>query len=204
MNYNFSDEEWQFLSKESPMKLKPGIIQKLDLLLWETHEELVQTHSNKLNIFQEWKGLPQGSARIFKGENYLGLPWIALDSFAQYSKESSLSFRILIVWGQGAFLNFFADKKTSKPLIENSLGIESLEPVFILKGKDAWIQHIDENQGQFSSIPMLAVDFRKEFGYTRLINHISFSNWNSFSESAVKIFDNQVKWMQFILQHQDE
>jgi hypothetical protein len=204
MNNNFTNDEWQFLNQEQPMKLKQGIFKKLDQILWDTHKLLLDAHAEKLAIFQEWRDLPIGSARIFKGENYQGLPWIALDSFSSYNKDKTLLFRILIVWGQGAFLNFLAEKDVANALASNSFGNHTYLPVFILKSENLWIQHLDLSQGEIVLEPQKAKQLRQETGYTRLISHIPFDKMDNFHSTALNYFENQLNWMQFILQPPNE
>ncbi len=201
MNNNFSIDEWLFLTQELPIKLKPGILNKLNQILSDTHSLLWKAHAQKLDKFEEWKGLNKGTGRIYKGENYLGLPWIALDCFSSYGKNKTLLFRILIVWGQGAFFNFFAEKNVSRIDSNNKTSDYSFLPVFISKSDDIWLQHIDTQQGVFITSPLKAKEIRDELGYTRIINYLPFSEMTNFGESAIKIFENQCLWMQSILQH---
>lgn len=201
MIQQFDAQERAFLFQEAPMSLKHGIISKLDKTLWEAHQYILSTESQNINSFHEWKEIPKGKTRIFKGENYIGLPWIAIDNIAHYEKEKSLAYRILVVWGRGAYLNFLAEKS-----VKATSGIskdleQSLKPVSVLTMADSWIQHCTEFNSATCEKLTDAISLRSTFGYTRLIEHIPFNEWGDFNEKCREAFRNHLLWMRLILQN---
>ena len=201
MIQQFDAQERAFLFQEAPMSLKHGIISKLDKILWDAHQYILSTESQNIHSFHEWKEIPQGKARIFKGENYIGLPWIAIDNIAHYEKEKSLAYRIIVVWGKGAYLNFLAEK-TVKATSGISKDLEkSLKPVRVLTNSDLWIQHCTEFNSAICKNPRDAINLRSKFGFTRLIEHIPFNEWDDFNDKCREAFKNHLLWMRLILEN---
>jgi hypothetical protein len=92
-----SAEEKQLVRTDRFILTKNRIIRKTMLLFGQLKEEYDQ--------LLEGVELPEGtaSAKISRGENYEGLPWIMLDHPRYFRKEDILAIRSFFWWG-----NFFS------------------------------------------------------------------------------------------------
>jgi hypothetical protein len=96
-----SEKEMELLMNAEWILTKNGILQKIWQLL-----ELVQSDQQK--ILADYPGLFTEAvlahpAKISKGENYKGLPWLVLDFPRCFTKEDKLAIRTMFWWG-----NFFS------------------------------------------------------------------------------------------------
>ncbi len=98
MNHSLSNIELQFVTDPEILLTKNRIISKVyDLLGAVAHNYQMQL--DKLSPF----AIETAEAKISKGENYNGLPYVMLDYPRNFSKENSISIRSFFWWG-----NFFS------------------------------------------------------------------------------------------------
>ena len=203
MENEFTSEEWAFFANEFPMALKQSIFKKADQKLADLNHVL-QIEIAKLK--DEFPALNSGqklSSKIYRGDNYNGLPWLAMDCPGYYGKGDSIAFRILVVWGKGIFFQAFSEinvafeneKETQKPM--------TLPPPYFTHTQNRWIQHVDGlNQKQLSSLDE-AVEARRELGFTRLIYALPLESWNDLETSIVVYHQNlSATMMDIIRMHQ--
>lgn len=130
------DTDFLLAKREITVKIT-GIFEELAKIL--SSEQVYESLSEKLNI--QFQG-----AKISKGENYRGLPYIVLDHPRFFDKNNIFTFRTMFWWGnsysftlhvQGKFLE--AIKKDSfKKLKDFS------KTIYISAGNSPWEYHYEE------------------------------------------------------------
>lgn len=91
-----SDKELEMVNNREWILTKQKIIQQVYVLLESVVVDI------DLFILAEWQTLCKQIAsppRIFKGENYLGLPYVTLDHPRLFSTENTFTVRTMFWWG---------------------------------------------------------------------------------------------------------
>ena len=98
---NLSTSELNALHNTKFYAVKASATKKIDALLAEVRDSLKgEIKKNNISFPKE---VDSKNGKIFRGENYLGLPYLVLDYPKHFSKESVFSFRTMFWWG-----NFFS------------------------------------------------------------------------------------------------
>ena len=98
---SFTNTELKILHNTRFFEVKATAIKKIDIILANVRDSLKAEIENKNIIFP--KEVDARNGKIFRGENYLGLPYLILDYPKHFSKESVFAFRTMFWWG-----NFFS------------------------------------------------------------------------------------------------
>lgn len=93
----FSLQELDLASDPTWALIKSRVIEKVVVQMAEIEKALKPLIKSSYFPFTE--GTKLKSAKISKGENYKGLPYVVLDYPALFSKENIFSYRILFLWG---------------------------------------------------------------------------------------------------------
>ena len=100
-NNRFTPAERKALHNKDFFYIKASATKKIDILLAGVRDEIKSEIKKKKLLFPEEADASAG--KIFKGENYAGLPYMVLDFPKYFTKESVFSFRTMCWWG-----NFFS------------------------------------------------------------------------------------------------
>jgi hypothetical protein len=204
MNDEFSNEEWGFLINSSPMRLKPGILQKIEKSLSEVHEALKDAKVDYSDIFPAWADGNNISGKIYRGENYLGMPWIALDYPRNYGQNTSLAFRVLVLWGDGIYTSMLSEGNAEVTMKNGDFEIRSKNKTYYVDSDNRWIQHISETECAELNQTEQAISHRNTHGFTRLFQRIEFDQWPKFKEICLEHFRNQCSLIQIIMQKRQD
>lgn len=101
MAITFTAEEEKALQEIRFFFVKAAILQKTDMLLAEVRDTLKQTLHATQMFFPPAVDVQMG--KIYRGENYLGLPYMVLDYPKYFFREAACTFRTMLWWG-----NFFS------------------------------------------------------------------------------------------------
>lgn len=193
-----SEKEMELVSNADLILTKNLIIQKvmhlLGLVQAQQHHYL-QSFSSQLteDVFLT-------PAKISKGENYRGLPYLILDQPRFFNKENVFAIRHLFWWG-----NFFSStlhlsgspKKLYEEKIINSFESLSKEDFYICINMDQWQHHFDESN--FMPVYKLTVtDFGKTIrnnSFIKLSKKILFEKWNKMEENFLEIFHQYISML---------
>jgi hypothetical protein len=191
MNNSFSKEEWEFLTQASPMHLKPSIQEKIDLKLSFVKHELTRVVDKYRMNFPAWGDDLHLASKIYRGENYLGMPWMALDFPKNYGKDSSLAFRVLVLWGDAIYTSLLAEENVKIEHLD-SVSITNLpDSISYIINENRWIQTIESDSCRYAQNLDSILEHRKQFGFTRLFQKIEFSKWNTLESECSQSFINQ-------------
>jgi hypothetical protein len=141
-NVKLSKSELILVCDEQFILTKNSIISKVYSLFGGLSEEFLSEIKNfKHAVSDEVVRL---SPKIYRGENYKGLPYVMLDYPRYFSKEDAFAIRIFFWWG-----NFFSislqleGKQLSK--YEDSVLSHLTDSWYICINKDKWEHHFEKD-----------------------------------------------------------
>ena len=98
-NLKFTEEELESLKNSHFFQIKLAVTRKIIELFGALESELKEAVATLPVSLGEEINIKNG--KIFRGENYLNLPYIVLDYPRQFSTESIFAFRTMFWWGNG-------------------------------------------------------------------------------------------------------
>ena len=137
-------------------------------------------------------------AKISKGENYKGLPYLVLDHPRHFDKENIFAIRTMFWWG-----NFFSTtlhlsgkyKKKYEHMISLSYPVLKEQKVYCCVNDDQWEHHFAKEN--YSIINELQdTEFRKiisERSFIKLAKRISLEEWDNASQKLLSDFGLFIK-----------
>ncbi len=141
MQHSLSLYELELVTDPEVLLAKNRVIEKV----FQMFGELSEDYKSELGSFS----LPfdvSENAKISRGENYEGLPYLMLDYPRQFSKTDIFALRTFFWWGnffsltlqlQGKYLLLFADK------LQKAIDEGLLNEWYITLSKDQWQHHFD-------------------------------------------------------------
>ena len=94
----FSKEEFKIIQNSKFFYTKASVTKKMDALLAKTRDAIKSIIKKKKIVFS--KHVDYKTGKIFRGENYNGLPYLILDYPKYFGKDSVYAFRTLFWWGK--------------------------------------------------------------------------------------------------------
>ena len=134
------------------------------------------------------------TAKISKGENYKGLPWVVLDYPRLFTKENIFAIRTLFWWG-----NYFSVtlhlkgkyKEIFSPLIQKNLQRFLDHDFYISISDDEW--HHALHEGHYSSISKLnSASIKTSLSkndFLKLSAKIDLTQWQNAEEKLIRLFE---------------
>lgn len=173
---------------------KNRIIQKTQHLLAFLQEE-------QYRLLQRGTLLPESlinsSAKISKGENYKGLPYLVLDYPRYFSKEDIFAMRTFFWWG-----NFFSAtlhlsggyKKKYEKNIVRSFDLLKANYFFVCINEEQWEHHFDADN--YQPLEQCTVSaFEKLIDkkpFIKLAKKISLQQWDDAEKKLLEIFSQLI------------
>ncbi len=156
-----SAKEMELVTNAQWILTKNGIIQKAKQLLEGLQEE--QRNLLQSTSYQLPEEILKPPAKISKGENYKGLPYLVLDYPRYFDKENVFAVRTMFWWG-----NFFSItlqlsgryKKQREQKIIQSFSLLASNEAFICVNDTEWEHHFEKDNYR----PIREMD-QKEFEY---------------------------------------
>jgi len=145
-NVELSKNELELVSSSEVILTKNRIIEKVYALfgsLSEEYRNMLHVHSDHLpaEIFEK-------APKIYKGEQYLGLPYVMMDYPRSFAKENVFAIRSFFWWGNyfsitlhisGSYLKMYSEKITLQ------LKDRKNENWFLSVHDSAWEHHFEED-----------------------------------------------------------
>jgi hypothetical protein len=176
-NVELSKKELELVVNSEFILTKNRIIQKVyDLfgVLSEDFRKILNSFSNSLP-----GEMHSSSPKIYKGENYLGLPYIMMDHPRFFNKDDAFAIRCFFWWGNyfsitlqlsGKFFNQY--KAALSQFIKNKQN----EAYFICVNTSPWEHHFEEsNYKPFNAVPSEEI-LQKEF--VKIAARLPLNKWN--------------------------
>src|ERR1035437_2728368 len=101
MPARFTPTELETIYNKKFFLVKASATGKIELLFTEVRDEIKSVIAKENMVLP--KEVDAQTGKLFRGENYLYLPYLVLDYPKNFSKESIFSFRTMLWWG-----NFFS------------------------------------------------------------------------------------------------
>lgn len=186
-----SQEELALVSDAQWILTKNAILTKAIALF--AHVQSQQNHILKDFSLRVPDSILSIGAKISKGENYKGLPYIVLDQPRFFQKEHAFAIRHIFWWGNFFSSMFYLSGKYKNQYEQH---IRSAYPVlkdndyFICINNDPWEHHFEETN--FIAIHSLSDDDYKHIiashSFIKIANKIPVSEWENAEKKLISSF----------------
>lgn len=191
MSLIFTPAELETLHNTDFFVVKASATKKIEHLFTGVRDEIKEEIIKNSIVFS--KEIDATNGKIFRGENYLGLPYLVLDYPKHFSKESVLAYRIMFWWGN--FFSFtlhlqgkaLAERKNA--LIKNISSLKNKD-IYICINSNPWQYHYKEdNYLPIDSLPDSELEkllLEKEF--LKLSRKISLKDYDRIQKFSTESF----------------
>jgi len=143
---NLSSAELKTIHNTDFFAVKASAAKKIDHLLAEARDEIKKVIEKNKFAFPD--GVDASTGKIFRGENYSGLPYLVLDYPKYFSKESVFAFRTMFWWG-----NFFSCTmhlqgralEEHRGLLIHDLNSLKNKNIYVCVNSDPWQYHYQKS-----------------------------------------------------------
>lgn len=186
-----SEQELKLVNNTEWILMKNQILLKARKLLENSMYKMkAEILKNKNQIPSE---VLKKSAKISRGENYHGLPYLVLDYPRCFEKENIFAIRTLFWWG-----NFFSItlhlggkyKKTFLDSIAQSIPLLTENDFSICISNDQWEHHFENtNYVKIKSLAPKNLNLLiKETPFIKIAKRFSLQQWNEAEDNLAKDF----------------
>jgi hypothetical protein len=188
LDINLSPSEMELVTNASWILAKQKIIRKVFDMLGSLHVQLQHEVSQS-----GWPDeIKQNNGKIFKGENYLNLPYVIMDYPARFSKTDVFAIRTMFWWGNYFSVTLHTSAKYKKALEENkdsALSFLKEKKFFVCINDEEWEHHF-ENTNYKPAVNITDVELKdilsRNFFKTGKI--IPLTNWNNAPDLIMEYF----------------
>jgi hypothetical protein len=174
-----SAKELEMVNDSEWILTKQRIIQQVYVLL-----ESVVADIDAL-VLPKWESLTNQSAllpRIFKGENYLGLPYVTLDHPRLFDTENILTVRTMFWWGHFVSVTLHAGGIYKDPVFERMQRLPNIrkEELHICLHENQWHHYFEpDNYTLLGELPEKSVaEIMKDRNFIKLAYKTSLNQFN--------------------------
>lgn len=195
-NVELSKKELELVVNSEFILTKNRIVQKVYDLFGFLSEDFRHT----LNSFSNW--LPaaalSSSPKIYKGENYLGLPYVMMDYPRLFNKDHVFAIRCFFWWGSYFSITlqlsgkFFEQYKT---LLSQFIQDKQNEDYFICVNASPWEHHFEESNYKLFNAVITEEILQKEF--IKIAVRLPLNKWN---DAEIFFRENYRKFMVLLTQ----
>ena len=133
-------------------------------------------------------GVGPGNAKISRGENYLGLPWVILDYPRLFGREDVLAIRTMFWWGHPFSVTLHLKGRYQAlyvPVIERRRGWLAEAGFRAGVGEDEWRhEHVPDNYREVSSVE----DLDGGGDFLKLSAAVELHRWENVPEELMSMF----------------
>jgi hypothetical protein len=191
-----SEEEAELVANANWILTKNAILQKVNHLLGQLQSDQEEYLQSYLNLLPP--EVTRVAAKISKGENYKGLPYLVLDYPRYFEKENQFAIRTMFWWG-----NFFSItlhlSGSYKEMYTHAIGSSFTwlkeNDFFVGAGPDQWEHHFEA--GNYTSLKEYeAASFNhhirnKEF--LKLAKRFPLAQWDHAGDLLLASFSLMIK-----------
>lgn len=188
MNNSLSSYELALVTDRDILLTKNRIIQKVSQLFGElavTYQELLANSA----LYDE---MPV-NAKVSRGENYKGLPYVMLDFPRQFSKENTFAIRSFFWWGNFFSITLHLSGEYQHqyiPSIQNAIDLKLFDQWYLSSGTTAWEHNFEEdNYKQIAGQPMDLMDRP----FIKIAKKIPLTQWDESQKFFIENFDFLIK-----------
>jgi hypothetical protein len=191
MTKKISPEELKTLHNTNFFKVKASATKKIEHLFAEVRDEIKEEISKSKIVFS--KEIDSVNGKIFRGENYLGLPYLVLDYPKHFSKGSVYAFRTMFWWGNFFSFTIHLQGKAleeQRVLLISNLPSLRKKGVFICVNSNPWQYHCKKDNylpiDKFSDPELKKIFLEK--GFIKLSRKIPLKDYKKISLFAKESF----------------
>lgn len=185
-NVTLSYAEMKLVTNASFILTKNSIINKVYALFGEL--------SNTFKNIATQQYLPEEvlytSPKIYRGENYEGLPWVMLDYPRYFKNEDFFAIRVFFWWG-----NFFSItlqlKGKYKTTFQNSFSNIGNDDWFLCLNENEWQHHFREDN--YKPLALVSEIELNNLSFIKLAKKIPLTEWNNAEDFFLIYFKQLVK-----------
>jgi hypothetical protein len=115
-------------------------------------------------------------AKISKGENYLGLPWVMLDYPRHFASSNTFAVRTMFWWGHYFSVHLLLQGSYMQML--NVATLTSNSGWYFNNANDPWQHHFDENVVKpISTVDITSIEKQAVNGFFKISCYLPLSEW---------------------------
>lgn len=186
-----SEQEMEMVVNAGIILTKNSIIKKAGLLLADLQQSFHFIIQNKeYNLPFE---IINSSAKISKGENYEGLPYLILDYPRYFTKPDIFAIRTMFWWGNFFSITLHLSGKFMfdlAPQLQNAYPTLQQAGFLVSSGENEWAHHFEKN-----NYIVLDADFKNEFErkteeekFIKLAKQYPLNSWHEIKGMLEKDF----------------
>jgi hypothetical protein len=190
-----SAKEMELVINADWILTKNTVIKKVNLLLGELHVAQQDILKDLKNSFPP--ALLAPAAKISKGENYKGLPYLVLDHPRYFDRENIFAIRSLFWWG-----NFFSitlhvsghPKQLFEPGITKAYSSFSDNDFFICSGDNEWEHHFEsDNYTPVKDLSPVQFEYLvRQKSFLKLAQKFPLQQWDSIPALLAASFNRLI------------
>lgn len=195
-NVELSKNELELVSSSEFILTKNRIIEKVYNLFGDLSE------SYKTMLLQQQEFLPgeiyKASPKIYKGENYLSLPYVMMDYPRTFLKQDVFAIRCFFWWGNYFSITLQLSGKyldRYKHSIAQNLKATTEDNYFICVNENEWQHHFEESNYQLLSQTNIELILQKPF--VKLAKRLALNEWNNALEFFEENYGNILKLISY-------
>lgn len=182
-NVRLSPEELELVQDANVILTKNAVMEKAKLLLAGVSGQAQQqlAHAGPL-LF----GSPQTPPRISRGENYLGLPWVAMDYPRVFEQQGVSAIRHIFLWGKHFCCAWHCSGVYKEKAVQAVLAGHayfSEKNWLLYTGSDEWAHEWNQHHvhtGSLTPTEFAAILNRQHF--FKLCKYLPLSRWNETTD----------------------
>lgn len=185
---HLSQTEMQLVTNSEWILTKQKIIQKVFDMFGFLHQQLQQEV-----LHSKWHGeVKKNNGKIYKGENYLNLPYVIMDYPAQFSKTDVFAVRTMFWWGNYFSITLHTSGKFKKAFEENrdkALSFLIEKNFYICISEEEW-QHHFEGSNYKPAMDITNDNMKEILGkhFFKIGKTISLTNWDNAPDLTMQYF----------------
>jgi hypothetical protein len=192
-----SQVEMELLNNAEWILTKNIIVRKAQRLFEEVQQNMVDYVNAQPGIFPE--EVLHSSAKISKGENYLGLPWLMLDYPRHFKKENIFAIRTMFWWA-----NFFSTTLHLSGTYSHQFGhtiINKYDALvkndfFVCVHDEQWHHHL-KKENYVAINELSKIDFTRKITdatFIKIAQKLDLSEWNTAIGRLTENFTRISEW----------
>lgn len=180
-----SDKELEMVNDCDWILTKQRIIQSVFSLLESVVEDIDSL------ILTKWEALSQHQTsppRIFKGENYLGLPYVTLDYPKLFNSENTLTVRTMFWWGNFVSVTLHAGSNYTQRLVDKLIhALPLVGDLYICVHENQWHHYFEpDNYELVQNIPREKLEELKSRDFMKVAYKIDLAEFNKLHSILIK------------------
>ncbi len=195
-NLEFTEEELNVLNDSHFFSVKLSVTRKIIDLFGKLELELKE-ELNRTGLPEE-EGLNVTTGKIFRGENYLNLPYILLDYPKLFNTKNVFAFRSMLWWGNGfsftLHLQGEAWEKRKDGIIKNIESLKNKE-LYICVNDTPWQYHFGTDN--YIQLDHFLAESRREVLYEKsfikICSRLEITRYTEVISVAKRTFNNLMK-----------